>query len=143
MKKVKIISTRHPVNHDPIVRLELQRSDKQIYDQNMEDILVHITARSRHDIHSVRVDPSCAVNPPWKQYISGVDQEFVCYTPAHAHWKDTDNRARVIKAEIFGALDIKNERGDKKATWREYRALASNVKKALIKLDNSFKRKQN
>jgi hypothetical protein len=126
----------HPVSKDPIVRLELQRTDKQIYKENMEDLLVHISARGRHDTHSVQVDPSCAVNPPWKQYIRGVDKEWIFKQYGGSSWKDTDNRAKVIKGEIFGAFDMKKERGGKLATWKEYRALAGKVQKALIKLDN-------
>ena len=133
MNSVIVRSTRHPTNQDPIVILELQRSDEQIYKKNMEDIIIHISARSRYDNHYLFVSPSCAVNPPWKQYFAGVKYEFIGMP---ALWKDTDNRAIFIKEEIFRALDIRNERDNKQATWKEYRALIAKVKNALIKLDN-------
>lgn len=120
--KCVVQTFHHKCSGDPVVEIYLER-------ENKDPITVQITSRSKYDTHRMQVMPSCAVNPPWLQYFAGVDRIY------YDGWHERDSRVKQFKGDIFRALDIRNERFDKQATWKEYREIVSFLRIALTKLD--------
>lgn len=109
----------YPTNGRPAATVTVPR-------RGQEDVRVTIEyGADKYDTFKLVVTPSRAVNPPFGQYIGGVDRRWTC-----DGFKDTDDRVEVTQEWIASALENVVDKG-------YITAAQAQVKTMLKKLDKA------
>lgn len=114
----------YPTNGRPAATVLIPRRGQQDVEITIE------SGATKYDTIKLIVKPSRAVNPPFGQYIGGIDQRLVHSKSGETKFVDVDDRVDVVKEWIASALEGIAGKG-------HVTAAQSQVKNMLKQLDKA------